>query len=171
MTPIARCNNVVLLESGRVSRLVDQGGSWLATARYVMALIAIIIGLNGLGNRTMPFDTRIVMLTIAGLCGAAAAWIHGQIRAHAKDSKSGSTIVTFDFGAGQVRDAAGRALAPIADVRLERTWQLTSSSRALSLRHVSSGRIILARGNPFGDSVDALEDALVARGIQRDGAF
>ncbi len=171
MTPIARCNNVALLESGRVSRLVEQGGSWLPTARYVTAIIAIIVGLNGLANTTLPIDTRVGMLTIAVLCGAAAVWLHDQRKAQAKSSKAGVTIVTFDFGAGQLLDAAGRALAPIAEVRLKRTWQLASSSRALSLRHASFGRIIIARGNPFGDSVSELEDALVARGLKKGGAL
>lgn len=167
MTPIARCNNVVLLASGREIRLVEQGMSWIPTARFVTALLAFIIGVNGVANSALPGDARLVMVAIGVLSGAMAFWLHRQAKAQAERSESGVTIATFDFDAEVLRDATGRVLAPLAEVRLSRTLQLASSSRALAVHHRSFGRIVLARGNPFGDSVDELEEALVARGLRR----
>jgi hypothetical protein len=63
-----------------------------------------------------------------------------------------------------LRDHTGAVLAPLAHVSVGRTFQLGSSSRALSVAW-QGGSTVIARGNPFGDSVDAVEDALRARGI------
>lgn len=170
MTPIARCNGVVLVESGQVVRLIEEGGRWIPTARYVAALVALIVGVNGIANPALPFAARLVMVAIGVLSGAVAVWLHRQRKAPADGPQGGVTIAIFDFGAGLLRDPSGQVMAPLSDVRLSRTWQLTSSARALSMSHPSFGRVVLARGNPFGDSVSEIEDALVARGLrQGDG--
>lgn len=167
MTAIARCNNVVLLASGRDVRLVDQGMSGLPTARFVTAGLGVIMGINGVANSALPVDARVLMVALGALFGAAAVWLYREGRARADRSKRGVTIATFDLDGGLLRDVNGRVLAPLAEVRLLRTLQLASSSRALAVSHPSFGRLVLARGNPFGDSVDELEEALVARGLRR----
>ena len=167
MTPIARCNGTLLVESGRTSlRLVEQGGvSWMSTALFVTALVATILGANGLLNTALPASARGAMVAMAGLAGTAAAVLFRWRRDRRKRTTGGEAVVIFDFAGDRLIDGAGTAHAPLADARLTRTFQLASSSRALSLTHPTLGRIVLARGNPFGDSVDAIEQALVDRGI------
>ncbi|MFY0541440.1 hypothetical protein [Nannocystis pusilla] len=55
-------------------------------------------------------------------------------------------------------------LAPLAAVRIERVFQAASSARALALRWPQGSRTI-ARGSPFGETVDDCEAALRAQGI------
>ena len=63
---------------------------------------------------------------------------------------------------GLLRDAAGNVLAPVAQIRVVRSFQLGSSSKALALE-LPGKKLVIARGTPFGDSVDELEAALLAR--------
>jgi hypothetical protein len=65
------------------------------------------------------------------------------------------------LGVGTLVDGDGAVIAPLDEIGVERAWQAGSSSKALVVRH-RGGRIVVARGNPFGDSVDAFEQALRA---------
>jgi len=69
------------------------------------------------------------------------------------------------FADGLLLDAERRELAPLESVRLTRTFQLTSSSRALMLTW-PSGSVVIARGNPFADSIDDCAAALESLGLR-----
>jgi len=66
-------------------------------------------------------------------------------------------VATFDLGRGELRDAAGRTLAPLTSVAVGRRMQLGSSAPALVTRW-PGGSLVLARGNPV-----ALPDRAVRR--------
>ncbi|MBZ0232410.1 MAG: hypothetical protein K8M05_08660 [Deltaproteobacteria bacterium] len=70
--------------------------------------------------------------------------------------------LVFDRGAGALLDGNGATVAPLERITLEQVWQAGSSSKALAVRH-PDGRVVIARGNPFGDSIDAVEHALRQR--------
>lgn len=69
-------------------------------------------------------------------------------------------VISGLVGIALVGGAILPGAALVALLRLRRRRRAAgSSSKALALRH-PGGRIVLARGNPFGDSIDAVEHAL-----------
>lgn len=161
---IARCNSVVLVERGRRLVLVDQGGAGLEVVVFVGALGAFVVGANGLLQLlAMPW-VGAGLLVLSALAGAVAwqAW-RVRRRLHAAE---GRVRMSFDTETRLVHDGSGAAIASFDEVRLERTWQVASSYRALTLRY-PSGAMVLARGSPFAGGVDDVETGLLERGIGR----
>jgi hypothetical protein len=76
--------------------------------------------------------------------------------------RTGTPQLVFDLAAGVLRDPGGATIAPLAHVRLVRTFQLGSSSKGLAAQY-PGGEHVFARGTPFGDSVDEVEHALRSR--------
>jgi hypothetical protein len=167
VTVIARCNGTQLVEDGRTLGLVEQGGGWLGTAVFVTVLVAAIVGVNGVAFAAMGN-----LAVGAGMIGGAlvpAALAVAFLRAKRRRAAAppGRPWLVFDLDARTLRDEGGAVIAPLDQVRLARTWQAGSSSKALTARH-AGGRIVIARGTPFGDAVDDLERALAARGIRTE---
>lgn len=166
MTPagarvVARCNGTVLTEADGRLGLVTIGGGWFGTAVFVAGLLTVIPGINAVVMLAMrQWLAGVILIAVAIAAGAATVAFHRRRRA-ARTAPPPAPWLIFDLPAGVVRDARGAALAPIAQVTLRRTFQVGSSSKALSLQ-LPAQTIVLARGTPFGDSVDALDDALRA---------
>lgn len=162
MTIVARCNGTLLVEDGDRLGVAEQGGGWINVAVFVTGLLTVILLVNG-----------VVMLSIVGLAGAVlvggslvlGAALVGllRLRRRRRAAPPPAPWLVFDRGARAVIDSNGSQLASFDRVTIERAWQAGSSSKALVLRH-PGGRIVIARGNPFGDSVDAFEHVLT-RGL------
>jgi hypothetical protein len=69
------------------------------------------------------------------------------------------------FADGALLDAERRELSPLESLRFSRSFQLASSSRALTLTW-PTGSLIIARGDPFGDSIDDFVAALESLGLR-----
>jgi hypothetical protein len=164
MPVIARCNGTLLVEEGGELRIVAQGGGWLGTAVYVTGLLTLIAMVNGLIQLTRSVSVGMPLLAFTMLLAAATTALLRRKRAVASSSGAAAPWLTFDFEARVLRDQAGAVLGSLDQVRAGRVWQLASSSRALRLK-TPAGSFVIARGTPFGDSVDEVEDALRARGI------
>jgi hypothetical protein len=166
MPALARCNGVVLVEDGEVVRVVDQGGGWLGTAVFVSVLVAALLGAAGIAIATRALATGAGMLAGSAAIGAIAVVLVRSRRRRRATPDGGDLLVAFDFGTHRLLGPGGETIAPLDQVRIARTWQAGSSSKALAVVS-GSAKIVIARGTPFGDEVDRVEQALVARGVAR----
>jgi hypothetical protein len=159
MTILARCNGAVLVEESDRVALVEQGGGWIPVTIFVTGLLAVILLVNGI---VMLFSlgpaVGVGLATASVPLGLAAFWLW-RLRRRRRDAPLPAPRLVFDRGARTVRDGNGSQITTFDRATLEKAFQVGSSSRMLVLRH-PGGRIVLARGNPFGDSVDAVEAAL-----------
>ncbi len=162
-TVIATCNEQVLCRRGDALVLARRPSAPGPTWVFVAALLAGIAGVNGVIQSVLAATgdghplAAAVLLGLAALAGLAL----GRVLAVRRRAAAGPPVpeLVFDPGAGVLRDADGRVIAALADVRLERRMQLGSSSRALACAWPSGSRVI-ARGNPFGESVDTIAETL-----------
>lgn len=156
---VARCNGTLVVDDAGRLGVVEVGGGWLGTAVFVAALVTVITGVNGVVMLAIQqWIAGAILLPIAILAGLVTRAFYRRRRA-TKDAPPGPPWLVLDPAAGAVRDGAGAVVGPLAQASLKRTFQIGSSSKALSL--VLPGRtIVVARGTPFGDSVDAVEAAL-----------
>jgi hypothetical protein len=160
---IASCNEQVLCRRGDALVLARRppapGPTWV----FVSALLALILGVNGVVQAVLAATGGghpVAAAVLLGLAAAAGAGLRAVLAARRRAAaRPPVPELVFDPGAGVLRDANGRVIAALADVRLERRMQLASSSRALACAWPSGSRVI-ARGNPFGEGVDAIADAL-----------
>jgi hypothetical protein len=164
MTVIARCNETALVEDGARVGVVQQEGSWLNTTFFVVVLLESFVLVGGVALVTVEVVAGVVLLVIGSLGAWAAGVLWKRKRALANSPAQGAPSLVFDFQAHVLRDGSGTVLAPLQSVRIYRASQMTSSSRALCVSW-ASGSVLIARGNPFGDSVGAMEDALRLRGV------
>ena len=164
MGVIARCNGTLLVEDGDRLGVVEQGGGWVGTALFVTGLIALILAGNGIFWLTQVPALGAGLLAGAALAIAAAVALFRARRRRAAAPPAAPWLV-FDLGAGALRDGAGATISPLDQVRIARAWQAGSSSKALVVNH-RGGKVVVARGTPFGDDVDAIEHALRARGVR-----
>ena len=160
---IARCGSVTLEQAGRLLLIIDRGADWTHTARFVLGLLAVICSANTIvfaataGLRSASFLLApLAALFVAGFIAV------GRYRAK-RATAAGTRLVTIDLDRGLLNDR-GEVVAPLAALSLHRTFQLTSSSKAVELRW-PSGAIEIARGSPFAGDVSAIENALHQRGI------
>lgn len=164
MAVIARCNGTALVEDGPRLGVVEQGGGWLGTAVFIAALVALLALVNAVLLFTIALAAGVAVLAVALVAGFVAHRLWRRRRVLAASPAAEAPWLVFDREAGVLRDGDGAALSPLREVRLARAFQAGSSSKALRVQWRGGAKII-ARGTPFGDSVDAVEHALRARGI------
>jgi hypothetical protein len=160
MTVVARCNGTLLVQDGDRLGVVEQGGGWIPVAIFVAALLAVIPLAAGVAFLFVQWPLGAGLLAGSTL-GIAAVLGLVRLRRRVRAAPPGAPWLVFDRGARTLVDGEGAVIAPLDQVAVERAWQAGSSSKALVARH-RGGRIVIARGNPFGDSVDAFEHALRA---------
>jgi len=163
MTTLARCGSRTLEQDGRLLLIVDHGTGWTYTTRFVLGLLTVIFGVNAIVMATMA-ELRGVAFIFGPLAVLfAVSFIAvGRYRAR-RANTTGERIATIDLERGLLDDS-GNVVAPVPALSVQRTFQLTSSSRALELRW-PHGALVIARGNPFADDVSAIEHALQQHGI------
>lgn len=163
MRVIASCNDRVLCERGHDLVIARRPGGVSVTVLFVLALVAFIVGVNGVFQLVQalrglsPWPIPLVMLTVTALAAFGFALAYRKRRRDAALPLVPELVV--DPHHGVLRDAGGQVIAPLAQVRFERQLQLGSSSAALACRW-PGGALVIARGNPFGESVDEVADAL-----------
>jgi hypothetical protein len=166
---VARCNGVEILDRGDEAWIVRKELP-LAAWTMVAGLLACVTLVNGTlqGIYAWVRGGREHALAAFVLLGLGAAFVRvgmGASRARTKAEEApGKTFLIVTEG--RLFDAERRELAALESVRLTRTFQLGSSSRALTLVW-PQGTLIIARGDPFGDSVDECEAALESLGMRR----
>jgi hypothetical protein len=163
---LARCNG---------AEFVDHDGElWIVQKRSpphitsaVLAATAFILIVNGVVQAIMIVNGDLWEHAIsAGIAlGIGAIFVRiliGVRRSAAQYTEEPRPSLII--AGGKLLDRERRELALLAHVRFEKVWQATSSSRALALVW-GPHRMIIARGNPFGDSVDGCVHVLRSHGI------
>jgi hypothetical protein len=163
MKEIASCNDCVICERGHEIVIARRPGGVGPTVLFVLALVAFILGANGvfqlveaLRGRS-PWPLPLVMLTVAALLAGGFVL---ALRKRRRDAAAPLVPeLVIDAHRGVLLDPLGQLIAPLAQVQFERQLQLGSSSSALACRW-PAGVQIIARGNPFGESIDDVADTL-----------
>jgi hypothetical protein len=168
MQMVARCNEMVLLEDGP-RLIIAERETVSATLLFVLGLVSFILGANAVV--WLVVGLRGGGTLILGACMAGGALVVGLgLRLALRRRRQAAaappvTMLVLDRASGTLTDAGGRPLAALAQVGFATQLQLGSSSRALACRW-PGGSTVIARGNPFGDSVDDFVDALAKAGFR-----
>lgn len=163
---IATCPGMALVEDGARLLFVP----WPApppVASFVLALVAVIAGVNG-ALAWFGTDARPIALAALAVAACAIAGLvllqRRQRAARSAGPDVSQPFLIVDRAAGTV-SARGAVVASVEQVSFEGTMQLASSSRALTCRW-PGGSAVVARGNPFAGSINGVQDALRARGLR-----
>ncbi len=173
MRAIADNGRFVLAEDGPRLLFVERRGLVPAWAVYVAGLLTVILTANaaiavgfGVSRRDGTLTVGLVLFVVAALAGwGCVALVRRRIARRDRALDPAEAILVLDLEARVLRDASGRQLATLAEVRLARRRQLTSSSQAL---HVvwPRGDWAVYRGDPFTGSIDDPIQQLQQRGIR-----
>lgn len=165
---VARCNG---------TEVIDRGGeAWIVLKDLpspVWVMVAALLACVTLVNGTLQGIYAAVRggsqhgIAAAVLLGLGVAFVRAAMglrrtAAKAEDAPGKPRLIV---AGGCLLDAERRELAPLESVRLTRTFQLTSSSKSLTVNW-PSGSLVVARGNPFGDSIDDCAAALESLGLR-----
>jgi hypothetical protein len=139
--------------------------SWLA---FVPGLLCVIAIGNAVAQLALGHLVAAGVLAVVGAGGGRFAWaVRGRrrrVRARPLDPTDATVVV--DLGARSLVDGTGQVLAPLDLVRVERSVQMTSSSRALRVVW-PGGAVVVFRGDALSltGSIEAPTEALRTRGI------
>ncbi len=156
----------VVCRDGNRIVFINRGTRWTIWMRFVLALVAVILGINGIAQLALSFSGQGILLlgvtftAAGGLAGAGFVGVHR----HAKREKAKSLadyppLAVADLDHGVLLGPTGQPLARLQDVSFHTVFQMTSSARALEVRW-PGGRRVLARGGGMG--VQGVDGALVA---------
>lgn len=169
---ITKASGCRLYKQGNMLVVKAQPNSWIPTARFVLLLmsgIPLFFGLTQLvmywkGHEIILF-VSVVFIAIGSLFGIAY-WLLNKysIKTNALPPYQFQTICSFDLKNGSLLDAAGNVLDVLENTKIEREFQLTSSSKKLVARY-SNGTILLAKGNPFAGGTSSLEAVFRKEGL------
>lgn len=158
MTILARCNGTVLVEVGTRVGVTEQSGGWLGTAIFIAALAATICIGGGVGLAVTTSAMAGIAIAGLGFGALASTMLLVRARRASRAQALPAPWLVFDRATRVVSDRTGAALCSFDECRIERVFQLASSSRALAV--YCPEKLVVARGTPFGDDVDSLMAAL-----------
>jgi hypothetical protein len=170
---LAVSSGVGLRQEGELLHFVRLGTRAWVLAAFVLGLLALILLLNGLVQVALAFSggngqplAGGVMAGVGGIVALAATRCWGLKRAHeALPTSALRKLATLDLGNQTLLDGKGRVLARLSDVRFERRFQVTSSSRRLVVCW-PEGELPLVNGDPFAGGLWAIQSALESRGFR-----
>ena len=161
----------VLFSDGQRLVFADLGTSWRRVLLFVLALLSLITGVNGIvwlvaGMRSGQTSTLgIALLAAGGLAGAGAWWTWAlEKRDRATIPARDAWVAVLDLEAQTLETPEGELLAPLSDVRFAPAMQLASSSRALAAEWPGGSRVVY-RGSPFAGSIGPVLEALRQYGV------
>jgi len=173
MRAIADNGGFVLAEDGPRLLFIERRGLVPAWAIFVAVLLAVILGAAAIGCVIAGVSHGGGMIVVGlglAVVAALAAWGCVALVRHRRARRErplsmAEAIVVLDREAGLLRDAGGRELARLDQVRIVRRFQATSSSRALHIAWPGGQRAVY-RGDPFSGPIDDAVDQLEQRGIR-----
>lgn len=163
---LARCNGTEIVDHDG-ERWIVQKRSPPHLASAALALLAFIMIVNGLVQAVMggrPLWHNAVAAGILLTVGLVCVWIRRALLRLAAQWATQEVGPSWILADGKLLDGKRRELAALGDLRCKKVFQVFSSSKALALVW-PSGNTVIARGNPFGDSVHGCEQVLQSLGI------
>ncbi len=164
----------VLFEDGQRLVFADRGTSYRRVLLFVLALLALIAGVNGFvwlikGLRSGEMNLLGILLAVAALLSAlGVGWLwQAEKRQRAVIPDEATWIAVLDLATQTFETPQGESLAPLANVRFEPAMQLASSSRALRASW-PGGDLVVYRGSPFAGSYKEALEALSRHGVRSD---
>jgi hypothetical protein len=167
---VSRCNG---------AELVDQGGElWIIAKRspphvasYLLGMIAVILLINGIvqaaggagGDPRFNLGAGAILLALGTLFVFALVALRRHAARLAATEDPDPLLI---LAGGRLLDGNRRDLVALGEVRYRKVMQFGSSSRALALEWPTD-KIIIARGNPFGDSIRGFVHVLRSHGIAK----
>lgn len=161
----------VLFSDGLRLVFADRGTSYRRVLVFVLALLTVIGGANGIvwlvaGIRSGETSLLgIELLAVAGLSalGASRVWA-AEKRDQELVPGEETWVAVLDLDSQTLEDPEGEPLAPLSSVRFAPVMQFGSSSRALAAKWPGGSRVVY-RGSPFAGSFQAALDALRRHGV------
>lgn len=155
-----------MVEDGPRIYFIDRATSGFTIALFVLGLIAVIVGLNGvIWALSGQLLVCAILLAAAGVfAGIFVLALRARRRRATRPWNEVGALAFIDRQTGSAHDGGGQTVAPLGQVAFAPVFQLGSSSKALALKH-PGGSIAIASGSPFGGSIDDFIDALRARGL------
>jgi hypothetical protein len=165
---LARCNGTEIVDRGSETWITLKhvpSPVWL----FVAALLACITLINGTLQAIFAFTPSgpkhgIFAVVLLGI-GFAFIRVGISLRRARNKAEEAPGAPLFILADGALLSAERELLAPIESVRLARTLQVASSSKALTLSW-PGGSAVIASGNPFGDSIDECVEAMQRIGLR-----
>jgi len=174
MTKLATSSGTILYEHEHSLYLVKKPAPWTATFLFVSLLLTVILAANGILQLfildTSPHLSPLFGMILLGL-GILCALISWKVIAYRKKLNARpvnqlTCICIIDLATNNLLDSKQHIISPLADVSLLRSMQLSSSSPKLQLAWPAN-TLTIVEGNPFAGGVDAVEKALILKGIKR----
>ncbi|HEY6080228.1 MAG TPA: hypothetical protein VIW29_15550 [Polyangiaceae bacterium] len=165
---VAQCNGTEIIDRGDEAWIVMKelpSPVWTIVAALLACVTFVNGTLQGIYAAVRGGNQHVIAAVV--LLGLGFAFMKAGIglRRAATKAAEAPGKPSLIFADGLLLDGERRELAPIESVRLSRSFQVTSSSRALTLKW-PSGSLVVARGNPFGDSIDDCVSALELLGLR-----
>jgi hypothetical protein len=174
MIKLASSSGTVIYEAGNKLYITKKPAQWTSTFLFVTGLLAFILLANGLLQlfvfKMQPAIPQSlgIMLIAAGVLFAFIFWkvIVYRKKINAKPVSELKCICIIDLNNNTLLDENQNTLASLNHVQLSRKMQLTSSSPSLVLQW-NKNALTLVQGNPFDGGITAVQEVLIAKGINR----
>ena len=161
---IAEVGGLVVAEDGPLVIVVDRRIGPLATAAFVLGVLALVLG--GFGAVTLLLAGSVsrwlsAIFVCVGIvfAGGAFAAVHRVRRARTRPLSDYRPVAVFDRARRVYADGNGVVVATLDHVRFQNHMQFASSSSAL-VAVTPSGTRILKRGNPFSGGLGSMPATL-----------
>jgi hypothetical protein len=166
MNRIATCGGYELYEDGPRLVFVERPTGGIDIALFVVGLLTLITGVNGVVWAVQLATPALVLLPIALVFGGIFALLW-RWRRSTKQRPPGDlpALLILDRAQNAVCNGSGQPIAPLQGAVVREAFQLASSSKQLELA-CSAGTFSIARGSPFSGSIHDIADALRQRGIR-----
>jgi hypothetical protein len=155
---------LVVTDGGRRVNVVDRATGGLATAAFVLGVIAVCVGGFGVVALALGSPSRLLggLFLIVGLAVAGLAYYVVRKVRHRRTAPLSScrSVAVLDRKLN-LFTVAGGALLPLDRIRFEKRLQVGSSSGKL-VAVTPDGVHVLKRGNPFTGSFGAADQVLNA---------
>jgi hypothetical protein len=155
---------LVIIDDGRRVNVIDRHTGGLATAVFVLLVMAIVTGGFGVVVLAMGVPSRPLgaIFAAVGLVAAVLAVLGVRTIRRRRVQPLGScrSVAVLDRKLG-LFTVAGGALLPLGQIHFARRMQIGSSSAKL-VAVTPGGTYVLKRGNPFDGGIGNADDVLNA---------
>lgn len=174
MIKLATSSGTVIYENQNKLYITKKPAQWTSTFLFVTGLIAFILLANGL-LQLFVFEMKLadapnlgIILTATGVLFSLIFWrvLVYRKKVNAKPVNELKCICIVDLNNKTLLDDQQNIMAPLNQVILTRKMQITSSSKQLVLQW-NKNTLTLVEGNPFAGGIEAVEQALISKGIKR----